>query len=319
MSAIAPDALARVLGEGLLTFPVTHFSDDLQFDEAGYRAHCALLLEHPFAGLFCAGGTGEFFSLHPSEVVSVTKAAVAQAAGKVPVISAAGYGTAMAIEMAKSAEASGADGLLLLPPYLVAPSQEGLAKHVSQICAATSLGVIVYARDNAVYSPQTLEKLCDNHRNLIGYKDGVGDIETFTAIRARLAERLVYIGGLPTAETFAAPYLRMGCTTYSSAIANFAPGFACEFYSAVRSGDTDRTQSMLEDFVLPYAAIRNRGAGYAVSIVKAALEIIGRSAGPVRPPLTGLNEKDFDDLATLIRSQSIAGDSASPKNARSDS
>src|SRR5205085_4616984 len=158
------------------------------------------------------------------------------------------------------------------------------------LCNATRLGVIVYNRDNAILSEDTLEKLCQRCPNLIGFKDGVGDIELMTRIYARMGDRLTYIGGLPTAETFALPYLEMGVTTYSSAIFNFLPNFAQEFYSAVRARDRERVYTGLREFVLPYIAIRNRRKGYAVSIVKAGMNAIGRPAGPVRPPLLDLSE-----------------------------
>jgi 5-dehydro-4-deoxyglucarate dehydratase len=275
----APQEIAERLGKGLLSFPVTHFDSANEFDVKRFRAHCAWLMEHELAGLFAPGGTGEFFSLTPKEVVAVASAAVAQSAGKLPVIAGCGYGTAMAVEMARELEAAGVDGLLLLPPYLVNSSQDGLASHISAVCSAVKIGVIVYNRDNAIVDDVTLAKVCDRHANLVGFKDGVGDIELMTRIHARMGSRLVYIGGLPTAETFAAPYLTMGVTTYSSAIFNFLPAWALEFYKSVRANDHARVLAGLRDFVLPYVALRNRERGYAVSIVKAGLRAIGRPAG----------------------------------------
>jgi 5-dehydro-4-deoxyglucarate dehydratase len=92
----------------------------------------------------------------------------------------------------------------------------------------------------------------------------------------------------------------MGVTTYSSALFNFLPEFARTFYNAIRANDTACIRRGLREFVLPYTAIRNRGQGYAVSIVKAGAEIVGRPAGSVRPPLTRLDPKSYDELAELI-------------------
>jgi 5-dehydro-4-deoxyglucarate dehydratase len=150
----------------------------------------------------------------------------------------------------------------------------------------------------------TLEKLCHKCPNLVGFKDGVGDIERMTRIYARLGDRLTYIGGLPTAETFALPYLELGVTTYSSAIFNFLPRFALEFYAAVRRRDHAAVFTSLREFVLPYIQIRNRQKGYAVSIVKAGMKAVGRPAGPVRPPLTDLTEAEQHELAKLIAGRS---------------
>ncbi len=300
MTTWSPVEMARSLGGGLLSFPVTHFDADGAFVEDAYRAHCAWMLEHELTGLFAAGGTGEFFSLTPAEVITVVQAAVAEAAGKLPVISGCGYGTAIATEIAQGAEKAGADGLLLLPPYLVGSSQEGLAAHIEKVCRSTGLGVIVYNRDNAVLNDETLARLCERNPNLVGFKDGVGDIELMTRIFARMGDRLTYIGGLPTAETFATPYLTMGVTTYSSAIFNFMPEWALDFYRAVRAGNQAEVLAQLKAFVLPYIALRNRGRGYAVSIVKAGMRVVGRDAGPVRTPLTDLNAAEHDELSALV-------------------
>lgn len=298
--SLAPRELASRLGGGLLSFPVTHFDDQLGFDEQAYRAHCSRLLEHDIAGLFAAGGTGEFFSLTRDEVSRVVGAAVAEAAGRVPVVCGCGYGTQTAIELAHRAESEGADGLLLLPPYLVKPSQEGLAAHVEAVCRATSLGVIVYNRDNAVLNANTIARLCDRNPNLVGFKDGVGDIELFMQIRGKLGDRLTYIGGLPTAETFAPAYLAIGVTTYSSAIFNFLPQWAMTFYRAVRAADRVFVETELREFLLPYVALRNRSPGYAVSIVKAGMNVTGSPAGAVRPPLTCLSDQELDELGAII-------------------
>jgi len=297
---MSPAQMAKTIGAGLLSFPVTHFGSDHRFVEADYRDHCSWLMEHDVAGLFAAGGTGEFFSLTPGEVVTVVKAAAEEVRGRVPLLSGCGYGTAIAVDIARGVEAAGADGILLLPPYLTGSNQVGLAGHIEAVCKATSLGVIVYNRDNAVVNEDTLAGLCERNPNLVGFKDGVGDIELMMRIYAKLGDRLTYVGGLPTAETFAPAYLEMGVTTYSSAIFNFMPEWAVGFYDAVRARDSETIMAGLRDFVLPYIALRNRGRGYAVSIVKAGMTAIGRSAGPVRLPLTDLTPEEHRELGELI-------------------
>ena len=302
MSKMTPHEMARHIGGGLLSFPVTPFKPDYSFDEATYRSNMDWLCGYEVAGLFAAGGTGEFFSLTPAEVARVVAVAVDETKGRTPVLAGTGYGTALATEIAVSAEKAGADGLLLLPPYLMHSEQEGLAAHVEAVCASTRLGVIVYNRDNAMLNEDTLARLCDRCPNLVGYKDGVGDIELMTRVRARIGDRLTYVGGLPTAETFALPYLDMGVTTYSSAVFNFVPEFATAFYAAVCRRDHATIDAGLKNFILPLIAIRNRKKGYAVSIIKAGMKVIGRDSGPVRSPLTNLNESETAELAALVAS-----------------
>lgn len=297
---LSPNETAQQLGRGLLSFPVTHFDANHQFAEQPYREHLEWLLSFSPSGLFAAGGTGEFFSLSVEEVERVVRVAVEQTAGRVPVIAGVGYGYGLALQQVAAAERAGADGILLLPPYLVNAEQDGLARHIESICKATRLGVIVYNRDNAIINEDTLARLCDRCPNLVGFKDGVGDVELMVRVYSKLGDRLLYVGGLPTAETFALPYLEMGVTTYSSAIFNFLPEFATDFYAAVRRRDAATVGRALADFVLPYIGIRNRGKGYAVSIVKAGLDVVGRGAGRVRPPLIDLDEASLRDLRPLV-------------------
>jgi 5-dehydro-4-deoxyglucarate dehydratase len=300
LMAMSVEALKRAVGSGLLAFPVTHFDADGNFDEKPYRESIGRNVGSGAAALFAPGGTGEFFSLGLAEYREVVRAAVEEAGGKIPVLAGAGYGTRPAIEFARAAETAGADGLLLFPPYLVNPDPTGLSRHVEAVCRAVGFGVVVYNRDNAIYSAGMLARLAESCPNLIGFKDGHGDVEQLVAVRQTLGARLVYVGGMPTAEVFAVPYLAAGFTTYSSAVFNFIPKTAMRFYNAVRQGDADTTGELIRRLYLPYIALRNRRRGYAVSIVKAGMRIVGLSAGPVRAPLVDLDEGEMRELEAIL-------------------
>jgi 5-dehydro-4-deoxyglucarate dehydratase len=294
-----PQALKSALGAGLLSFPVTAFDAQGAFAAAPYQRHIEWLAGFPASALFAAGGTGEFFSLSPSEVPAIVRAAKA-AAGKTPIVAGCGYGTVMAVDLARAAEKAGADGILLLPQYLIEAPQEGLYAHVKAVCDAVGIGVMVYNRDNCILRPDTLRRLCDSCPNLVGFKDGSGDIGLVRQITATAGDRLTYLGGMPTAELFAEAYLGAGFTTYSSAVFNFVPALAVEFYDALKAGRRDRTEAILNDFFYPFMAIRDRQKGYAVSAIKAGVRIVGIDAGAVRPPLTDLTTEEERMLAELI-------------------
>lgn len=294
-----PQEIKAALGSGLLSFPVTHFDAEGRFNRESYGTHVDWLSGFGAAGLFAAGGTGEFFSLTPDEVPEIVTAAK-QAAGDTPIVSGCGYGTEMAVSIAKSAEKAGADGILLLPHYLIDAPQEGLYQHVLAVCQAVGIGVMVYNRDNAVLQADTLARLCDKCPNLIGFKDGSGDIGLVRQITATLGDRLTYLGGMPTAELFAEAYLGAGFTTYSSAVFNFVPGLAVEFYNALRAGERAKCEKILVDFFYPFIEIRNRNKGYAVSAIKAGVRLQGFDAGKVRAPLTDLTGEEEDMMAALI-------------------
>ncbi|KRD60992.1 5-dehydro-4-deoxyglucarate dehydratase [Ensifer sp. Root278] len=273
---MTPEQIKAALGSGLLSFPVTHFDKDGRFAPESYKAHVEWLAGYKAPVLFAAGGTGEFFSLKPDEIPGIV-AAAKEVAGETAIVSGCGYGTEMAVDIARSVERVGADGILLLPHYLIDAPQEGLYAHVKKICQSVGIGVMVYNRDNSVLQADTLARL-------------------------KMGDRLMYLGGMPTAELFAEAYLGAGFTTYSSAVFNFVPGLANEFYAALRSGDRATCERILNDFFYPFMAIRNRAKGYAVSAVKAGVRLQGFDAGPVRSPLKDLTGAEVEMLDALIGS-----------------
>ena len=298
-----PQELKSILSSGLLSFPVTDFDAAGDFNQAGYIRRLEWLAPYGASALFAAGGTGEFFSLAPDEYSAVIKTAVDTCEKSVPILAGVGGPTRVAIQMAQEAERLGAKGLLLLPHYLTEASQDGVAAHVEQVCKSVKIGVVIYNRNVCRLNATLLEQLAERCPNLIGYKDGLGDIELMVSIRRRLGERLTYLGGLPTAEVYAAAYKALGVPVYSSAVFNFIPKTAMAFYRAIAAEDHATVGKLIDDFFLPYLDIRNRKAGYAVSIVKAGAKIVGYDAGPVRAPLTDLLPDEYEALAKLIEAQ----------------
>jgi 5-dehydro-4-deoxyglucarate dehydratase len=299
---MTPEEIKAALGAGLLSFPVTHFDAEGQFQPESYQRHIEWLSGFDAPVLFAAGGTGEFFSLAPDEIPAIVKSAK-EASGKTAIVSGCGFGTHVGVELARNVEKAGADGILLLPHYMIDAPQEGLYKHVKAICQSVGVGVMVYNRDNSVLQVDTLQRLCDECPNLIGFKDGTGDIGLVRQITATMGDRLMYLGGMPTAELFAEAYLGAGFTTYSSAVFNFVPGLAVEFYKALRAGNRTRCEQILTEFFYPFMALRGRRKGYAVSAIKAGVRLQGFDAGKVRPPLDDLTEDEEQILLKLIGDQ----------------
>jgi 5-dehydro-4-deoxyglucarate dehydratase len=296
---MTPTELRDVVRSGLLSFPVTPFDSDNRFDARAFAAHLDWLAAHPLAGMIVAGGTGEFFSLAPAEVPGIVAAAKAAGLGT-PILAGCGYSTRIACDLAQDLQAAGADGILLLPHYLTEAPQQGLAAHVRQVCEATDLGVIVYNRGQCRLTADTLETLAAACPNLIGFKDGTGDIDTVRRITLRLGERLAYVGGMPTHELFAQAYRGAGVDTYSSAVFNFVPKIALQFHAAFTARDDATCATLLRRFYYPFAALRDRMPGYAVSAVKAGVALRGFGSGSVRPPLTALSTEETAMLAALV-------------------
>src|SRR3954465_1449990 len=292
-----PLELKQTMSTGLLSFPITDFDAAGDFRADTYIKRLEWLMPYGATVLFAAGGTGEFFSLTAGDYSAVVGTAVQTCRNGVPIVAGAGGPTRQAIAFAQEAERLGAQGILLLPHYLTEAGQDGLAAHVEAVCRSVKFGVIIYNRGACRLQAETLLKLADRCPNLVGFKDGLGEIELMVTIRRKLGDRFAYLGGLPTAEVYAAAYKALGVPVYSSAVFNFIPKTAMAFYHALAAGDETTMNGLLDRFFLPYLAIRNRKAGYAVSIVKAGAKIAGYDAGPVRAPLTDLTGEEYEMLA----------------------
>ncbi|MER7574130.1 5-dehydro-4-deoxyglucarate dehydratase [Streptomyces sp. NPDC126514] len=302
---MTPADLAARLGlpSGPLFFPVTAYGPQGAVDLDAYREHVRRGVEAGAAAVFACCGTGEFHALTPEEYQECVRAAVEVTAGRVPVVAGTGYGTALAVRYARLAEAAGADGLLAMPPYLVLAAQEGLLRHYREVAAATALPVIVYQRDNAVFTPQTVVELARTD-GIIGFKDGLGDLDLMqrivSALRTDVPGDFLCFNGLPTAELTQLAYRSLGVTLYSSAVFCFAPEIALTFHQALRHGDEATARRLLDGFYRPFVELRAQGRGYAVALVKAGVRLRGLDVGEVRPPLHEPGEDHVKQLALLI-------------------
>ncbi|GAA2416183.1 5-dehydro-4-deoxyglucarate dehydratase [Streptomyces glaucosporus] len=308
--------------DGLLFFPVTAYGPDGALDTEVFRAHVRRGIDAGAAAVFACCGTGEFHALTLEEFRVCVSAAVAEAAGRVPVIAGAGYGTALAVQYARAAREAGADGLLAMPPYLVVPDQAGLCAHYTALADAAGLDVIVYQRDNAVLAPETVARLA-RHPRIVGLKDGVGDLDLMQRIvsAVRTAEpdgEFLYFNGLPTAELTVPAYRGIGVTLYSSAAFCFVPEIAMAFHRALADGDDATVHRLLDGFYRPLVELRNKGRGYAVSLVKAGVRARGLEVGGVRPPLSEPAAEHLGELEALVeRGYALLAETAGARKAGS--
>ena len=282
---------------GVIAFPVTPFKDNLALDLPGLHNNLTKLLEHPISAVVAAGGTGEMYSLTPAEysrVIALTAHAIED---RIPVIAGVGFGQRLAIEMAQEAEKEGADGILAFPPYYPHAEEDGLFEYYRSIGAATSLGMVIYSRDWATFTPQMVERLT-SIPTLVALKDGHGDIRRLQAIINRVGERLHWIGG--AGDDMVAAYYSIGVRTFSSSIATVAPRLSLKLHELGEAGDNEALIDLLDQCVVPLFAIRARRKGYEVSTMKAMMEMIGLNAGPVRPPLVNVTPEEEDELRTIL-------------------
>lgn len=289
--------------DGVLFFPVTPMTASGDVDLDALAQHIAKGVEAGPGGVFIACGTGEFHALEDEEFGAVVRTAVDVVAGRVPVYAGAGGSVAQAKRFALAAKAAGADGLLLLPPYLVEVPQPGLVDYTRAVAEATDLPVIVYNRNNARFTEASAVAVA-KIPNVVGFKDGTGNFDQVARIVAAVTTQVdpdfLFFNGLPTAETTQLAYRAIGVPLYSSATFAFAPDLALAFYNALESGNTQLANALLNAFFIPLVRLRDTVPGYAVSLVKAGVTMEGVPAGPVRPPLVMPSTEDLAELASIV-------------------
>jgi len=293
-----PSTLRKKLS-GVIAFPVTPFKEDLSLDLPGLHENLTKLLEHPIAAIVVAGGTGELYSLTPAEYTRVVELTALAIEDRVPVIAGVGFGQRLAVEMAQAAEKAGADGILAFPPYYPQAEDEGLFEYYRAIGKATRLGMLIYTRDWASFSPSMVERLTAIP-TLIGWKDGEGDIRRLQMIMNHVGDRLHWIGG--AGDDMIAAYFSIGVTTFTSSIATVAPQLSLKLWELAGAGDSEMLRDLLDRCVVPLYALRARRKGYEVSAMKAMMDMVGLSGGPVRPPLVNLKPDEEDELRAILAS-----------------
>jgi 5-dehydro-4-deoxyglucarate dehydratase len=302
---------------GVLFFPVTPFTAAGAVDTESLAEHLRRGLAAGPGGVFAACGTGEFHALGAEEYERVVQTAVEVTGGAVPVFAGAGGPLPIARQFARSAQEAGADGLLLMPPYLVAAPPAGLVAYTSAVALATDLPLIAYQRGNAVFDPETAAELA-RMPQIVGFKDGLGDIDLLSRIVVTVrraldgkGKRFQFFNGMPTAEVSVPAYRALGVELYSSAVFCFAPEISLAFYNAVVKQDSMLIDRFLGEFFHPFVRLRNQVPGYAVSLIKAGVRLRGLDAGGVRPPLVDPTPRHLAELARIIDAGlAVAGEAA---------
>lgn len=282
---------------GVIAFPVTPFRENLSLDLPGLHHNLSKLLEQPISAVVAAGGTGEMYSLTPPEYARVIELTAHAVEDRVPVIAGVGFGERLAVEMAQAAEKAGADGILAFPPYYPNAEDDGLIDYYRAIGEATSLGMLIYSRDWANFSPPMVERLCAIP-SLVAWKDGQGDIRRLQAIMNLVGDRLHWIGG--AGDDMVAAYYSIGIRTFSSSIATVAPRLSLRLHELAEAGEREALTELLDRCVIPLYALRARRKGYEVSAMKAMMDMVGLNGGPVRPPLVNVTTVEVDELRSIL-------------------
>lgn len=282
---------------GVVSFPVTPFKADLSLDLEGLRKNVRMVLQHHVCAIVAAAGTGELYSLSPSEHREVVKTVIEEVGGKVPVLAGTGFNPPIAAEMAWQAAEMGADAILAFPPYYPSPDDEGVVAYYRSIAESTELPLLIYTRDWFNPGPALAEKLAAIP-NLVAWKDGQADLRRYQMIRERLGNRFHWIGG--AGDDMVPGYYSIGIRTYTSSVANVAPKLSIRLHELASAGNSEELSRLMNDLIVPLYALRARRRGYEVSAMKAMMDLIGLAGGPVRPPLVNLQAQEIEMLRASL-------------------
>ncbi|TDF95964.1 5-dehydro-4-deoxyglucarate dehydratase [Paenibacillus piri] len=293
--------IERKAPAGILGFPVAPMDTDGKLNTNALEANIQFLIEEGLSSIFIACGSGEFHAISRSDYETMVEVAIAAAKGKVPVYTGVGGNISNALELAQLSQKLGADGYLILPPYLIEPEQAGLHNYLDTIIRSTDLNAIVYQRDNCVLNLQTLQKLLE-HPQLVGFKDGLGSMDTNIEMTQTIGDRLGWLNGMPMAEVTMPAYVNLGFKSYSSAISNYIPHISRLFYNALFSNNKELLNELYEYAILPINRIRRQRKGYAVALIKAGMEIVGLPIGTtVRPPIIPVEKEHYRQLEQILK------------------
>lgn len=270
------------LFRGVIPALVTPFRDG-EIDEPAFRALIERQIAAGVGGLVPVGTTGETATLSHDEHRRVVETCVGVAAGRVPVIAGAGSNsTDEAIELMRHAKTVGADGALVVTPYYVRPSQEGIYQHFAALDEAVQLPILIYnvpARTGSDISNETVQRL-SRLPNIVGVKDATGDLARASLMRLQCGDDFVMLSGDdPTALGYIA-HGGHGCISVTS---NVAPeGFVALIEAALR-GDFATALSRQDQLMRLHRALF---LDASPSPTKYAMAVLGLCAEDVRLPVT---------------------------------
>ncbi|KKI89687.1 5-dehydro-4-deoxyglucarate dehydratase [Bacillus sp. SA1-12] len=291
----------RKAPSGILGFPVAPFTVNNKLDEKLLAQNIQFLLNEGLEAIFVACAAGEYPSLSKEEYEAMVEVAVSVTNGKVPVYTGVGGNIQISLEFAEISAKRGADGYLILPPYLVSGEQSGLADYFKTIAESTELNAIVYQRDQVSLSLETLETLAEIPQ-VVGVKDGLGNMELNTLLTQTFKQRFGWLNGMPLAEVTMPAYVPLGFNSYSSAISNYIPHISRMFYDAVLNHDQETVDDLYQHVILPINSIRKKRNGYAVSLIKAGMEIMGIPVGQtVRKPIKPVEKEHYAELEVILK------------------
>ena len=265
------------------------------------------ILEEQIAGgtdaIVICGTTGEASTMSPEEHLSVIKYGCEVVKGRIPVVAGTGSNcTREAVYMSQKAEEAGADGVLLVTPYYNKATQNGLIAHFTTIAEAIKIPALLYhipGRTGVTMKPETIVSLCKNVPNIVGVKEASGNFSSI-ATMMNMADGCidVYSGN----DDQIVPLLSMGGKGVISVLSNVAPKQTHDICQKFFDGDVKGSLQMQLDAIPLISALFSEVNSIPV---KAAMNMMGKEVGPLRLPLTEMEDAHKEVLKQAMKSYGI--------------
>lgn len=284
---------------GVVPAMATPFTADHRLDEHRVGELIESYIQAGVHGISVAGSQGEFFALDTAEHIRLLELSMRAIDGRVPLYAGTGGATTrQAIALTQAAEAMGADLALVITPYFVQPTQEELVAHYTAVAHATRLPVMLYnnpPRTSVNVLPATLARCMRAADNIVGMKDSGGDLtQSIEYLLTAPRPALLFSGR----DTIALSMMFHGAQGTISPAANVFPELMVRMYDALRAGKHEEALRLSNAF----APLRAAWAwGSFPVVIKEAMALAGRSAGPTRPPVAALPEKVRADLEAVVQ------------------
>lgn len=295
----AEDLKARL--RGVFTILVTPFRDDLSLNVEAIARNADHVLERGAQGFIVGGTYGEFPSLTFDERCRLITEVVRVTRGRVPVVACTAHSSTLeALELTRHAAQTGADGVMLTPPYVTEVTDDDILYHFEYIARRVEIGIVIYntVSTGVLLSSGLIDRLA-GIPGIVGMKQGATSqpeiLQSMELARDRLAI-------MCASDTMMLSGLALGMHGVTSTNSGFMPGLIVATYEAFRHGDMAQAQALFDRWA-PFRAFARRVGQPAAA--KAALDEAGLNGGPVRPPLRSPGVQVRAELAQVLTTQGL--------------
>lgn len=288
---------------GIIPPVATPMKDDEDLDIPRLRWFLDHLIANGVHGIFVLGTNSEFCSLDEREKQEVIATAVAHVGGRRPVLAGTGAeSTREVIRLTKMAEREGVDGVSIITPYFILPTQREIFDHYRRIAESTRLPILLYNNPatcgGVKIDVDTLARLAEIP-NIVGIKDSSGDLQNTAEYIRVVPDRFNVMTGRDTLIFYG---LMAGAQGAVPATGNVAPALLVEIYERFRAGDLQgakAAQNRLSPLRLALASCTTPAG------LKAALRMLGLSIGPCRSPVSDLPPEKEPQMRAALRTAGL--------------